>query len=209
MQSRIIVPVLASLALFASAALAQNAPPPPPPGPEAGPPPMRMMHMNKEEMAKHHARRCSDRYAFTVGVLAGLEVKLELTGQQQSLFNNWKKVKLASAKAHADACAAMKMADMHASIIERVKQKEKMLKLHLADLQAELPALQALVVSLTDEQKHVIDRQFMHGPFGHGGPRGWHGRGHGHGHGHGFGRGPDFGPDQDFDPDDEAPPPED
>jgi hypothetical protein len=186
MQPRIIVPFLASLALCASAALAQpapsapTAPPPAAAGPGWGHGPW---HMNKEDMAKHHAQRCTDRYAHAVGRLAYLETKLALTDRQKSLFERWKHVKLESVKAHADECATKAPRDMDASIVDRMKMHEKMMKAKLADMQAEMPSLEALVASLSDEQKHVLDRsREMFGERMHG-MRGMMDRmGHGHGH---------------------------
>ena len=198
MRSKLVVPFFASLALCASAAMAQDAPqaPPAPAAGQMGPGPM---HMSKEDMAKHHARMCIDGYAHAVGELATLEAKLALAGEQKPLFESWKKVKLASAKARADECAVMKMPEKDASIVEHLKLEEKMLNSRLADLRAELPALEALAGSLNDEQKHAFGHRHMHGPFGGEGPMGGeHGM---DGHGNGPGAGPGPGPDGD------APPP--
>ena len=195
MKCRIIVPFIASLALCASAAMAQNAPTPPP-APVAkhmghGP-----WHMNKEDMAEHHAQMCSDLYARSVGGLAYIEIKLALTDKQKPLFDRWKRVKLASVRARADECATMKMPMMDASIIDRLKMHEKRMKSRLADLQAEMPSLEALVASLSDEQKHALER--THEMFGDRGMHGMHGMmGHEH---HGY----DGGHDND---DNDAPPP--
>jgi hypothetical protein len=191
MKCRIIVPFIASLALSASAAMAQDAPTPPP-APVAqhmghGP-----WHMNKEDMAEHHAQRCSDFYARAVGGLAYLETKLALTDSQKTLFERWKHVKLSAVKANADECATIVPRDMDASIIDRLKMHEKMLKAQLADLQAEMPSLEALVASLSDEQKHALER--THEMFGGHGMHGMMGHMHHH---HGDGR----------DNDDNAPPP--
>jgi hypothetical protein len=181
MKCRIIVPFIASLALCASAAMAQDAPqaPPAPTAAHMGHGPW---HMNKEDMAKHHAQRCSDRYAKAVGGLAYLETKLALTDRQKPLFERWKHVKLESVKARANDCATMAPRDMDASIIDRLKMQEKRIKARLADLQAEMPSLEALVASLTDEQKEDLER--THEMFGghemHGMMEHMH---HGHGHG--------------------------
>ena len=193
MKCRIIVPFIASLALSASAAMAQDAPTPPP-APVAqhmghGP-----WHMNKEDMAEHHAQRCSDFYARAVGGLAYLETKLALTDSQKTLFERWKHVKLESVKARANDCATMAPRDMDASIIDRLKMHEKRMKARLADLQAEMPSLEALVASLSDEQKHALER--THDMFGERMRHGMHGmmeRMHRHHDGH--------------DNDDNAPPP--
>jgi hypothetical protein len=163
MKCRIIVPFFASLALCASAAMAQDAPqaPPAPTAAHMGHGPW---HMNKEDMAKHHAQMCSDRYAQAVGRLAYLETRLALTDRQKPLFDRWKRVRLSSVKAHADECATMMPHEMDVSIIDRMKLHEKKLKARLADLQAEMPSLEALAASLSDEQKHDIDR--AHEMFG-------------------------------------------
>ena len=195
MTFRIIVPFIASLALCASAAMAQDAPqaPPAPTAAHMGHGPW---HMNKEDMAKHHAQRCSDRYARAVGALAYLETRLALTDRQKPLFDRWQRVKLSAARAHSDECTTMMPRDMDASIIDRMKMHEKKMKARLADLQAELPSLEALFASLTDEQKHALER--THEMFGDRDGHGMHGmmgRMH-HGHGHGDG-----------DDNDDAPPP--
>jgi hypothetical protein len=194
MKCRIIVPFIASLAFCASAAMAQDVPAPAP-APSAGHMGHGPWHMNKEDMAEHHAQMCSDFYAHAVGGMAYLETKLALTDKQKPLFDRWKHVKLESVKANADECTGMKMPMMDASIIDRLKLHEKMLKAKLADLQAEMPSLEALVASLSDEQKHALER--THDMFGGHGMHGMHGmmehRHHGHGDGH--------------DNDDNAPPP--
>jgi hypothetical protein len=200
MSSRIVVPFLASLALSASAALAQDAPPAPPAAQTMGSAhdPMRgPMHANKEEFAEHHAQMCSDRFAHDVGDLAYLETKLALGDKQRVLFDRWRNVKLASAKARAAECASLKLPDKEPSIVEHLKQDEKMLQHRLDDLRAELPTLEALTASLNDEQKHAFAPR--HPGFGPEGP----GRGM---DGHPFGGGgPGAGPDGDLPP----PPPAD
>ena len=185
MTFRIIVPFVASLALCASAAMAQDAPTPPT-APAAKHMGHGSWHMNKEGMAKHHAQMCTDLYAHAVGKLAYLETKLALTDNQKPLFERWKKVKLSAVKAHTDECATLTTSMWDASIVERMKTQEKMLKSRLASLQAEMPSLEALAASLSDEQKHVLDRaRGMFGDRMHG-MHGMMGRMHdGHGHGHG------------------------
>ena len=195
MKCRIIVPFIASLALCASAAMAQNAPAPAPA--PAAPVAQHMghgpWHWNKEDMAEHHAQMCSELYARAVGGLAYLETKLALTDKQKPLFDRWKRVKLESVKAHANECATKTPREMDASIIDRLKMHEKMLKSRLADLQAEMPSIAALVASLSDEQKHALER--THEMFGGHGMHGMHGMMERMHHGHGD------------DNDDNAPPP--
>jgi hypothetical protein len=191
MKCRLIGPFIASLALCASAAMAQDTPTPPP-APAAKHMGHGSWHMNREGMAEHHAQKCSDFYAHAVGRLAYIETKLALTDKQKPLFERWKNVKLANVKARADECATLKTSAWDASIVDRMKTQEKMLKSRLASLQAEMPSLEALAASLSDEQKHVLDRaRGMFGDRMHG-MRGMMDRMH-----HGF----------DGDRDDDAPPP--
>ena len=158
MKTRIILPVFASLALCASAAMAQDAPPPPPAAHNGIPgfgPNGPGKEPTKEELAKFQARQGVNIYAREVGELATLEVKLGLTDKQKPLFERWKKIKLAAAKAHADEFAGAKLPgkDKHPSIVDGLKLETKFLKQHLADIEAELPALEALVATLSDDQK--------------------------------------------------------
>ena len=194
MKCRIIVPFIATLALCASAAMAQDAQPSPP-ATGAGPMAHGAWHMNKEEFAEHHAQMCSDIAPRAIGKLAYLEAKLALTDKQKPLFDRWKDVRLANVKARSAECASMTMPDKEFSIVEHLKQEEKMLQGRLGELRAEMPALEALAASLNDEQKHVFDR--THGMFGghemHGMPGMMEYMHHGHGDGH--------------DNDDDAPPP--
>jgi hypothetical protein len=189
MTNRMFVPFVAAAMLCAPAALAENAPPPPAgqAGPMAPGKPM-----NKDDMAKMHARMCTDGYARAAGELTTVEIRLQLTAKQKPLFERWKAVKLTSAKTHADACAAMKLPDMDKakdkapSLAEGLKMEEKHLQARLDELKAEQPALAALEAVLTDEQKGALlphdgphDGPHGDGPMGghhaegpHGGPMG-------------------------------------
>lgn len=163
------LPLAAALMLCASPALAQGAPQGMPPGPPPGQPgahgPMGP-EVDQADMAKMHAQMCRDIYAREVGRLAALEVKLDLTAKQKSPFERWKQVKLKSAQARADACAAMKMPEPPAAKpgekpkapdpVEMLKGEETHLKAKLADLKAEIPALEALAAGLSDEQKAAL-----------------------------------------------------
>lgn len=159
MQTKIMMGTVFAALLSAAAAPAQEGPPAAQaPGGQAW-------------SQKHFAEMCSDQYAREVGDLAFLETKLAPNDQQKRLFDRWKAVKLASAKAHAAECAAMKPPAEPPSIVEGMKQEEKMLQARLADLKAELPALTELFNSLSDEQKHAFEEA---GPIIPGGPKGHH-----------------------------------
>lgn len=184
------LPVLAALTL-AAPAFAQDAPPPPA---KAGKP-------NAEFRAARHAEHCTNIYAGAVGKLAALEVKLNLTASQKSLFARWQKVKLENAKKHAEKCTAMTPPAGKPSIMERFDRRTAMMEARLAELKAEKPSLEALVGALSPEQQNVLARAADHdrmGKMGHGMGRhdgkGPHGRGMGPGNGMGPGMGP--GPDK-------------
>ena len=133
---------LAAVLLAAGTALAQT---PPAAAPDKG-------HPDKAEMQRHFAEICKDRAARATGELAFLETKLALTDPQKPLFERWKKIKLAAAKA-VD-CTPPPQGEP--SIVDSLKREEKMLRQRLDELKAELPALEALAASLSDEQKHAI-----------------------------------------------------
>jgi len=152
MQSRILVPFLASLALTASAALAQEAAPP------AGGPGAMRMHMDPAAMQKHRAEMCSNLYARAVGKMAELETRLDLTAVQKPLFERWKAVRLASAKSHAEACATVTFPGRDASIMDGLAFEQKLLEARLATLKAEAPSLEALVKTLTPDQQMTLKR---------------------------------------------------
>ncbi|MGA7712644.1 MAG: Spy/CpxP family protein refolding chaperone [Rhizomicrobium sp.] len=160
MQSRILVPIFASLMLSA-AALAQDAPPTPPPG-QQGDHRAGRMEFNKADMEKHRAEMCADRYAHAVGEFAYLETKLALSDKQKPAFDRWKSSMLAIAKAHSGECPEMKMGEHEHSLVDALKRHEKRMKERLADLQAQMPSLEALNATLNDEQKHILDRAAMH-----------------------------------------------
>jgi hypothetical protein len=147
MHSRIILPLLAALALSAPALAAGTAAPSHP------------MHGDGDMMRKHHGDMCQDLYPGAVGRLAYLETKLALTAQQKPLFERWKSVRLASVKAHADKCAAMTPPEP--GIMQHLKMEQAMLEARLADIRAETPALQALVASLNDDQQKLLEREAM------------------------------------------------
>lgn len=167
------------------AAIAQPAPPDGHGFGEHGP--------NKAEMAKFAAQMCQDRKAHVVGELAFVETKLALSDKQKPLFEHWKKVKLA--EANGEECAPPP--EGKPSIVDHLKREEKFLQVQLANVKAELPVLEALYASLSEEQKKAFaPPPPPGGPNGHGphdGPMGGPGMGPGPMQ---HGRGPDGAGDQ-------------
>ena len=110
-------------------------------------------------------RMCKDMVARQTGELAYLETKLALTPAQAPLFARWKGVMLDIAQKHQGECAQMPMmhkSGMRPDMLEGMAMEEKMLKIRLADLQAERPTLSALYAALTPEQKTELGQAARH-----------------------------------------------
>jgi hypothetical protein len=136
----------------------------------------RMHRFNPADMAARHKQRCEDGYARSVGRMAYLEARLNLTGSQQSLFSAWRSVKLDIAKRHADTCAQRDVSQVgkEVSPVDRMARMEDRLKKRIADLDAERPAFAALYSALSPDQQKALT------PHRHGMMHGRHGmRGHG------------------------------
>ncbi|HEX4371051.1 MAG TPA: Spy/CpxP family protein refolding chaperone [Rhizomicrobium sp.] len=136
----------------------------------------RMHRFNPADMAARHKQRCEDGYAQSVGRMAYLETRLNLTGPQQSLFSAWRSVRLGIAKRHADACTQHDVSQVHEEVspVDRMARMEDRLKKRIADLEAERPAFAALYGALSPDQQKAL------APHRHGMMRGHRGmRGHG------------------------------
>ena len=131
----------------------------------------RMHRFDPADMAARHKQRCEDDYARSVGRMAYLETRLNLTGSQQSLFSAWRSVKLDIAKSHADSCAQRdaSQARKEVSPVDRMARMEDRLKKRIADLDAERPAFAALYGALSPDQQKVLTPHrhgMMHGRHG-------------------------------------------
>jgi hypothetical protein len=118
----------------------------------------RMHQFNPADMAARHKLRCEDGYARSVGRMAYLETRLNLTGSQQSLFSAWRSVRLGIAKRHADACAQRDISQVgkEVSPVDRMARMEDRLKKRIADLDAERPAFAALYGALSPDQQKAL-----------------------------------------------------
>ncbi len=174
-----LVPVIASLALCGSAAVAviattAHAQPEPKkpmlvaantPTPENRPAgTFRRAMPAPGEMAAHLKQMCEDGYAREAGALAYLDAKLELTGAQKPAFERWKQARLDIAKRRADTCATMDRprAAERPGVVELMAMREDMLKRQLADITAERPALEAFYKTLGPEQQRDFTRAAEH-----------------------------------------------
>ena len=143
------------LAFGASGATAQE-PPLPPPDNAA-----RMEPADTAEMQKHAVEMCEDHYARIVGAMSYLEVRLALSDSQRPLFERWKTVKSANAKAHLADCMARRPPDQPPSIIDLMNLEEKMIRARLEEVKTEMPLLEALSKTLSEDQKHMFERNWM------------------------------------------------
>lgn len=158
-----ILPAATAMLFAAGTALAQTPPAPPP-----------SSHPAKAMMQNRFAEMCRDRPARAAGEVAALEVRLQLTEKQRSLFERWKKVKLAAARS----ANCTPPSNDAPSVLDALKHEEAMLRQRLDELKAEQPALEALFASLSDEQKKAFLPPLHHRgrpdpmglPGGHGNP---------------------------------------
>jgi LTXXQ motif family protein len=114
---------------------------------------------------------CIDHFARSAGRLAYLEARLQLTGDQQPLWDKWRQSVAAGAEKERNDCLAdLPAAGQRPTALDRDSHMEKMLATKVATLEAARPALEALYNSLTPEQRVAFDRP-MHGHhdghFGH------------------------------------------
>ena len=126
------------------------------------------------DFASRHHERCEERPAREAGRFAYLEARLKLTSNEQSAFDAWRNAALTTAKSEGAACASDARPDHPPTIVDREMRHEKMLKVRLAELDAELPALQTFYNVLTPDQKAILDLAGHHGHEGRDRDRGGH-----------------------------------
>ncbi len=166
-------PVMIALAQTPAFTMDTAAPPAEGAGPEMGPEMAPGMDMHADGMMGDRmggrgammARMCKDMVARKTGELAYMEAKLALTPTQAPLYARWKGVMLDIAQKHQSECTQMPM--MHKSgtrpdMLEGMAMEEKMLKIRLADLQAERPTLSALYAALTPQQQTDLAQAARH-----------------------------------------------
>src|SRR5262249_54700631 len=102
--------------------------------------------------------------------IAYLEARLQLTSDQQPLFDKWQQAVASGATKERDGClASVPASGQKPTFLDRENRYEKMMTAKLATMQASRPALEALYQSLTPEQRVAFDRP-MHrhrGEWGH------------------------------------------
>ena len=106
---------------------------------------------------------CTEHYAREAGFLAYLGVKLDLTAQQQPLWDKYHQAMLDSFGKIRDACVANKSSPRWGlTALERRDRMERSLAAKLDALRVTRPALEALYQSLPPEQREVLDHPRWH-----------------------------------------------
>jgi LTXXQ motif family protein len=115
---------------------------------------MMMRHMM---MVRREPRQwCLDHLARRAGRMAAIGVRLDLTPQQQPLWDKLQGIAKDAEHKAQQLCNGLKpMAN--ATLIERMDRREQFLSLKLSALQTAKPAMQALYAALTPEQRDILD----------------------------------------------------
>lgn len=112
--------------------------------------------MMRDMMRREPQQWCLDRLARHAARLAYIRVRLNLTVQQEPL---WDKLQNAAREAEQKArqlCNSLRP-EANGTILERTDRREQFLSMKLAAVQAAKPALQALYQALTPEQRALLD----------------------------------------------------
>jgi hypothetical protein len=173
-----IIGVIAAIALLPLAGSAQEAP-----APGMSPHPMMGGHMmgpgeehGHDGMGWHHhgggfggvipSDMCKEAYARRAGFQAYLGAKLELTAQQQPLWDAFQLATMKSAANWRQVCLDNAVTPPEElTALERRDHMEKLLTARLDGLRATRPPLEALYQSLTPEQRTIVDRTRGPGPM--------------------------------------------
>jgi len=166
MKRLLTLAAIAAAATLAGSSSFGQTPPPAPPTQQAQP-----------DRAAWRHRVCTEHYARTVGRVAYLEAKLELTPDQQPLWAKWRDAVNAGAAPVRDACSqSPSQSGERPNVVERQAYIGRVVMARAQALQNAQPALAALYEALHPEQREILDRPpgghhgWHHGP--HGGPQG-------------------------------------
>ena len=122
-----------------------------------GGPMMRGMMMRRGDPQE----RCIDRLAWRAARRAYVETKLNLTAQQQPLWDKVQSVAQSEEQRERQLCASLK-SGAEPTMLDRMDRMEQFLSVRLQALQAAKPAVQALYQALTPEQQAIFNRPFRH-----------------------------------------------
>jgi LTXXQ motif family protein len=130
---------------------------------EEGPPPMAggwgRAHRAWAFRRMDPKQMCKQRFAREAGFLAYVGAILDLTAQQEPLWDKYRQAMLDSATKLRQVCLDnLASSPAEATALQRRDRMEKMLTARLDALHATRPALEALYQSLTPEQREALDR---------------------------------------------------
>ena len=120
-------------------------------------PMMRRMMMHRMMMRGDPQEWCLDRLAHRAARYAYMEVKLNLTAEQQPLWDKVQSAAQAEGQQERQLCAALKPG-AEQTVLERMDRMQQLLQARLNGLQAAKPAVQALYQALTPEQQAIFNR---------------------------------------------------
>jgi hypothetical protein len=118
-------------------------------------PMMRRMMMRQQDQQE----RCTDRLAWRAARRAYVEAKLNLTAQQQPLWDKMQSTAQTEEQKERQLCAGLKPG-AESTMLERIDRMQQFLSARLEALQAAKPAVQALYQALTPEQQAILNRPF-------------------------------------------------
>ena len=118
-------------------------------------PMMRRMIMRGQDPQE----RCMDRLARHAARLAYVETKLDLTAQQQPLWDKVQSAAQTEEQKERQLCASLKPGT-ESTMLDRMDRMQQFLSARLEGLQAAKPAVQALYQALTPEQQAILNRPF-------------------------------------------------
>lgn len=121
---------------------------------------MRGMMMRRMMMRRGDPQeRCMDRLARHAARLAYVETKLNLTAQQQPLWDKVQSAAQTEEQKERQLCASLKPG-AEPTMLDRMDRMQQFLSARLEALQAARPAVQALYQALTPEQQAIFNRPF-------------------------------------------------
>jgi hypothetical protein len=157
------VPITAPFAQNTPDQLAQATPPDEDRG---GPPPwMRgdrgrsMEGWRGTMMRRDPQERCEDRLAWRAAMRAYVGAKLNLTPEQQPLWDKVQSIAQTGEQKERQVCSNLRPREQE-TMLERLDRMQAFLSTRLEALQAAKPAVQALYQALTPEQRAIFDRPF-------------------------------------------------
>jgi LTXXQ motif family protein len=122
-------------------------------------------HMHMGMMRLSPKERCLELVAHVAGLVAYIEVRLDLTPEQRPLWDTLKGAAQTGIEKQRQVCGSVGAEDHPPTVLDREARAEQFLAARLALLQSTRPALEALYKALSPEQRALLDRPWPHGHF--------------------------------------------